>query len=68
MNKQLLLECVRAYICDLYDEMQSKDCPDYKEWYNEKLKELHSLRREIYKLPMYGMYLSNPEGTQTDEQ
>ena len=69
MNKQLLLECVRAYICDLYDEMQHGYCTDAdKEWYNNKLKELFALRREIYKMPTYGMHLSNLKGTQTDEQ
>lgn len=69
MNKQLLLECVRAYICDLYDEMQREDCPEaYMAWYNEKLKELLDLRREIYKMPMYGMHLSNQKGTRANEQ
>lgn len=59
MNKQLLLECVRAYICDLYDEMQNENCTDAdKEWYKDKLKALLALRREIYKMPIYGMHLT----------
>ena len=60
MNKQLLLECVQAYICDLYDEMQREDCTETDiEWYKDKLKELRALRREIYKMPSYGMHLTD---------
>lgn len=60
MNKLLLLECVQAYICDLYDEMLHEYCTESDiEWYNDKLKELRALRREIYKMPQYGMHLTN---------
>lgn len=70
MNKQLLLECVRAYICDLYDEMQHGYCTDADpaDYWRAMLKDyiskqpLHKLisRKEFFALVDARDYVPEP--------